>query len=210
MRAAAAVAQSAGMEPLEPQAALETAVTDLMRLSVASGGLGWAIIQCGRTFDGRPPPLARDPWYAAVWHDGSRQSGGMGAQTTALDEEYGLYVTVTVELNIDAFDQWVQRRDLLEKKCNRVVDLIHKDVYANAITNAANELAGFRRADLAAGATQEVGLFRGLTWQGTDSVVEAGAEWLSAQPTGDKYCAYQRVRFGGVARVRNLAFVGEE
>jgi hypothetical protein len=191
---------------IDVEAALEQAVVDLMRTATDSGGLGYTALQCGRQFDGRPPPVARGKWYAAVWSDHAVQVGANGGQLTAMDESYSLYVTITQELTQPS-DYWVRHRDELRARANDVKALLAKDVWSNAITIAANALADLRRGDLAADATQAVGLIRGLAYEGSDPVTEAGADWLSADPQSGKSAIYQRLKFGGAMRVQSLANV---
>lgn len=176
-----------------------------MQTGTGSGGLGYDSLFCGRALDGRPPPLARGKWYAAVWSDNAIQSGLNGAGSTALDETFGLYVTITVELPLYSFDRWREARDALEQRARQVAVMIHKDVYANAIINEANVLGEMRRGDLASGAVFPVGFVRGLVWEGNDAITEAGADWLNAAPDSDRVAIYQRLRFGGAARIQNLA-----
>lgn len=191
------------MPNLEPQAALETAAANLMQASTPTG-LGYDRLFCGRRYDGKPPPVARGKWYVAVWHDGSVQSGKAGALRTALDETFSFSVTITVEL-VQPFDRWVEHRDRLEEIANEVVALVQGDVYNNVLIDAANTLAGFRRADLAANATLPVGFYGGFAHDGKDALVEAGADWLNADPESGRCAIYQRLRFTGAARLQDLA-----
>lgn len=189
---------------LEEQAALETAVVNLMRAATADSGLAYTTLNCGRMFDGRPPAVARGRWYAAVWGDNSGARSENNAMRTALDEAYTVYVTITVEMVLP-FDRWVEHRDFLEAREHEIKAMIHRDIYNNIVTNAANVLAGFRRADLAAGATKNVGFYRGLSYESSDPVQAVGAAWLNADPDSGREAVTQRLRFGGALRTQNLA-----
>lgn len=187
---------------LEPQAALETAVLNLLRRPADQGGGGFGDIFCGRRFDGRPPAVARGKFYLAVWSDGSVRSGDSRAQATALDETYGLTVTATVE-GVQPFDRLVERRDELDRLINRVRAIVHRDVYANGVINEANELAGLRRGDDYGGG--RVGFVRGLAYLGRDQVQEAGPDWFGGDPERGPVGLRQAARFGGATLIQSLA-----
>lgn len=189
---------------LDACAALETAAVNLMRASLLSGGLAYDPLFCGRRFDDKPPPFARGRWYAAVWSDDAVEIGRAGANNTALDESFAINVTVTVEL-VEPADRWVVHRDALRQRRNEIRVLIGKDVYDNRVINAANVLASLRRGDPASGATQSVGLYRGLAFLGADAVVTAGPEWIGGEPDSNRCFLYQRLRFGGAMRLQDWA-----
>lgn len=188
--------------PLEPQAAIESAVTTLLTTAVIGGGLGWDTKFCKRMLDGQPPPLC-GPWFASVWHDGSRQAGPTG--NVNLDEIHAFSVTVTVRL-VQPFDRWVQHRDELETKVNDLRALIFTDRLNHVIINAANTLAGFRAANVPDG-TNWVGFCEALKWESCEPIQEVGPEWFHANvDQGDRNCGLaQRVRFKGPRRVQTLA-----
>ncbi len=189
---------------LHPQAALEQALLNLLRAATGAGGIGLGEKFSGRRFDGRPPPHC-PPYYVSVWHDLSLQVGGARAQVTALDETYDVFVTVTYQMSLP-FDRWVEHRDDMEAMGNRIRACVHKDVYNNAIANAANVLAEFRNAGAPDG-THNVGFYRGLAFAGKDALIEVGPEWFSSRadtpnpPVG----ITQRLRFTGIQRTQDLS-----
>lgn len=190
---------------LEPQAALESAVLHFLTLDTVSGGLAYGAKFCGRRYKGYPPMLC-PIWYAAVWGDGAVQSGTNRATRSALDETYSVYVTLTVPCSLP-FDRWIEHQDFLEEKRNRIRALIHEDAYNCAIINRANTLGEMRRADLASGATQPVGFWQGLAWDGADPIQEAGPDWFQGDPeaANPKVGLTQRLRFVGACRMQDGA-----
>lgn len=197
------------VEPYQPQAALERAVVTILQTSenATPAGLGWTARECGRTYDGRPMPNMGGEWFAAVWHDGSRQAGPNVA--TCLEEDHGVYVTVTVRTNRIPFDRWHEHlRDQLEYRVNQVRALLGRDTYNNRVINAANALADFRSAGHPGG-SYRVG-FTGLwLWQGDDPIQEVGPEWFHARLDQTDICGLaQRVKFGGIKRIQAWSTVG--
>lgn len=189
---------------LEPQNALEQAVVNLMQTSTGSGGLGYTSANCGRMFDGRPPPV-HGLWFASVWYDGQRAVSQNRSGSTSLDEEHGVYVTVTFSC-VKPFDRWFEHRDELELKANDIRSAIHKDIYNNSIINAANTLAGFRSAS-ATPSSSNVGFFQGLRFDGMEMIQLVGPDWFNASVDSRRLQVgiAQRLRFRGAMRIQNLA-----
>ena len=188
------------MAYLEPQAALEQAVVNLLTAGPSPGpGLGLPAAQVRRTWDGQPWPGAGKVWYS-VWSDGGRRGD---RQQTKLYDGFGLAVTVTVRCEL-SFDRWLAHRDDLERRLNAVTDFLAKDAWTYFVKNAAGALAGLD------GAGQPVGFRSGLRFDGRGPVQPKGADWVHADPEEGQGLALalaQTVNFGGVHRVRALATV---
>ena len=173
---------------LDMQAALEQAAVHLIRQ-----WCGYREQECGRTFDGRPPPMAPNV-YAAVWHDGARQS----EWRTGLFEVFALSVTVTVRC-VQPFDRWVVHRDDLETRLNLIAELIHKDTHNNLVSNAAESLAGLT------GPQRPNGYSEGLKFIAFDPVEVQGPDWFHAEldrATNRDVGLSQRARYGDNKRLR--------
>ena len=189
-----------GQTPLEPQAALEQAVVDLLR-ATPPAGLGLIPIQCERLYDGTPPARMGD-FFAAVWYDGQRGSSG---QRTHLSETFGVYVTLTVKFTLPP-DRWLRHRDFLEKKANAVKALVAPDAQDYRVVRAAAQRAGLRNP--ATGNTDRaVGWIEGLVFGGFDPIEVKGPDWFSAEGHAVVGAA-QRIKFGLARRVQGLAVVG--
>lgn len=187
---------------LEPQAALEQACVDLMRASTTEGGLGLDRTQCGRAYDGQPPP-ACGLLYVAVWGRGDR--GSVRQHNAAVEEEQSVMVTVTVRCSQLPYDRWVEARDLLERWVNRVINLIAKDAYDYRATRRAATLAGY---DQGVSTAQPIGWVEGLKYEDCGAVDEVGPSWFQSESESDMAASVglaQTLRFGGNKRVRNLA-----
>lgn len=196
--------------PLQPQAALETAVLDALRTATDAdpAGLGYTSAFSGRSVDGRPAPLCGE-YYAAVWHDGSRQAGR--GVLTSLDEVHGVYVTLTVRTGRLPWDRWAELRDRLESLANAVQRLVHSDAWGYRIVGAANTLAGYRDAGTPGANVAAAGFAEPLRWEGTDAVSPEGPDHFHAdlsRPSAADVGLSQRVRFGGCRRVQAIITAG--
>lgn len=176
--------------PLEPQAALETAVRDLVRTR-----LHYPAGVCGRTFDEHPPPFA-GPHYVGVWSPADRDS----SQRACLDERLGLRVTLTLRVNVP-YDRKVELRDELERRLNAIRALLHQDSDSWLVIQEANKLAALAYA--AGAGVRGVGFCEGLMFEGFDSVQEVGGEWFQGQSQKPQVTGIQQTaRFGRARRVQ--------
>lgn len=189
--------------PLEPQAALETAVLNLLQTSSGSGGLGYTSANSGRLDKGMPPANC-PPWFVCVWHDGSRQAGPNAR--VCLDEYHAVFVTITVQLSLP-WDRWTTHRDALEAKVNDIRALVGKDAYNHVIVNAANTLAGYRTSQTPDGSSR-VGFCEALAFAGADAIVEAGPDWFHAAVDSrpDLCGLYQTLRFDRCRRTQDWQY----
>lgn len=167
------------MSTLQPQAALEQAAVDAIRAT-----LGYTADQCGRCFDGRPPPRC-GAVYASVWSDGAVSS----KSRVSLDQTRGIRVTVTRRLNLP-FDRWLEHRDEVDARLQAIVALIQRDSLNFAITNAANVLANY-----GPGNTTRVTFAEALAYDRTEPWREVGGEWFWAGTAKDAGIA-QTALFG--------------
>lgn len=189
------------MERLEPQAALETAALNLL---LSPEGCAYRADQCSRMADGRPEPRC-GVLFLSVWYDGGVEVGASKAALTALDEDYGVYVTVTVRCVLP-FDRWYKHRDDVERHANRVRAALHADIYDHRVINAANELCDRRRSDVPD--VRPVGFHRGMGYVGRDPIQMVGPDWFNAHidaPGPPPVGMAQRVRFRGARLLQNLA-----
>lgn len=176
--------------PLDPQAALEQACVNAIKTS-----LSYAAKDCQRCFDGQPPPLC-GPVFCSVWHDNSRTCNSRG---DALDEQFGVYVTLTIR-TVQPYDRLVQHRDDMERRMNAIRALIHKDSLNFSISNAAAVLA-----DLDSGASRPIGFREGLAFERFDAIQLVGGSWFRADPSSTECGLAQTARFGKSRRVQRTA-----
>ncbi|MDE2097162.1 MAG: hypothetical protein KGL39_07940 [Patescibacteria group bacterium] len=181
-------------KPLEPQAALETAVRDLIRSQ-----LSYREADCDRMFDDEPPPRCGKV-FASVWSDGNRTSDMM----TCLNEVLGVNVTVTVRF-VQPADRWVKHRDDLEARCNAIRALIHADQYDFRVLRLANQLAGFD-SFVGRSSAAAVGFREALMFERFDPVRKVGPDWFKAELDAPsvEVGAAQTIRFGKARRVQAL------
>jgi len=186
--------------PLQPQAALETAVLNAL-LAQAPAGLEYPASQCKRMYDGQPPPKAGNV-FVSVWYDAQRGSLG---QRTYLGELFGVYITLTLRFVLP-FDRWVQHRDDMEARANAIKVLICQDTWNYSIINAANTLAGFRNSGT--GSTQApVGWCEALVFQGFDPIQDVGPDWFHAhvEHAAERNVGIaQRIKFGMAKRIQAI------
>lgn len=178
---------AATAEPvMGPQAALEEAAARLVRSE-----LKYDESQCGRQFDGRPPPASGDV-YVAVWSRGARESSSQPAARTALDERLGLLVTVTLRLKLPR-DRWVEARDDLERRLNAVRALLHRDSHDHRVVRLANQLCGRSQAE-----TRHAGFCEGLAFARLEPLQAVGGEWFASGKGGEaglaQAAAFERAR----------------
>lgn len=172
------------MANLQSQAALEMAVLNaILQAGPMNGYPAYTKANAKRMFDGQPPPSGLGPVFVSVWYDGQRQADGR----TKLDEQFGVYVTLTLRTSHLPYDQWVNARDEMEARLNAIRVLIHQDCWNYAISNAANALAGFRVSSnptvtLPATVGLPVGFAEGLAFTGFSTVETKGPDWFSAEP----------------------------
>lgn len=187
--------------PVEPQAALEQAVVNLMQASTGSGGLAYPSASCRRMLDGQPPPLC-GLWFVSVWSDNRIDAGPV--MQTALDRYFSVSVTITVRL-VQPFDRWLAHRDELAVKANDIVALVHEDRLNHVICNAANTLAGYRASGSPNG-TSVVGFCESLVFDGADAIQDVGPDWFHASlEQGERNCGLaQRLRFGRCRHIQAL------
>jgi len=156
---------------LGPQAALETAMRDLIRAR-----LGYLPGQCERTLDELPWPSMGDV-FVSVWSDAARSND----QKLSLHELLGVNVTVTVKMRRPA-DRQVEDRDELARRVDAIRALAARDRYDRLITNAANALAALT--DDAAVTTRHVGFCAGLCFARLDAVRKVGPEYFGDRARG--------------------------
>lgn len=188
---------------MEPQAALETAVLNALKNSSHTCIRN---AQIARMCDGRPRPVCGNV-FISVWSDGSRN--GDVQRRTMLPEIMGVKVTATVRFLVP-FDRRVKHRDDLEEILNRVVEVVHKDLYDHAILNAANDLASLEAPDPAS--QLPAGLVEALTFMNYEPVMEVGPDWfftnMEVQGFSEKdFGLAQTVNFGQAARYRSLSAI---
>jgi hypothetical protein len=181
-------------KPLEPQAALETAIRDLIRAQ-----LNYTPEQCECMFNGEPPGRC-GKIFVSVWSDNSRTS----EMRTCLNEVLGARVTVTIRF-VQPFDRWVKHRYELEARCNAIRALVHSDQYDFRVTRLANQLAGFDSFANRSKATP-VGFREALMFEGFDPIQAVGPSWFKAELEGAtlEVGAAQTIRFGKSRRVQAL------
>jgi hypothetical protein len=179
---------------LQPQAALETAVRDAIRVQ-----LGYNVQNCDRTFDDTPHPRA-GMFFVAVWSPGGRTNGK--GRRVALDQIHNVKVTVFARIN-RPFDRLVQHRDEVEARMNAIVALVHRDSLDHALIAAANVLAGYRPAYTVTPPepTHPVGFVEALAWERTEDIELVGGEALGL--TGKEAALSQTASFGSARRVQS-------
>lgn len=174
-----------GSGPLQPQAALEVAVRDSIRAA-----LGLRADQCDCMFNGQPPPRC-GLRFVSVWYDNQRTN----RSPVALDEIYGVYVTVTVRITLP-FDRWIQHRDDVEALANAIRAVVQRDSYNFLISAAANNKAGFDRP------TTPIGFRGALVFDRFDPLQVASGPWFGAKPDAKDQGLTQTIRFGKSRRVQ--------
>lgn len=181
------------MAVLEPQDALEAAVVAAIIARGAPGGGEYPPSQVRQMFDGTPEPRCGSV-FISVWYDGQR-----GSQSrTALDEIFGVYVTLTIRCT-QPFDRWLTHRQDLERRCNAIRALIHRDSLDFSICRAAAKLAGYD------GANQPTGYREALAFDGMDRVEAKGPDHFSAEADDARAVGLaQRIRFGKARRVQAM------
>lgn len=175
---------------LQPQAALETAVRDALKAA-----LSLTDRDCGRTFNGQPPPACGQR-YLAVWSPAGRDS----QSRTSLDEVFKVHVTVTIRATGTTYDRWLRHRDDLEKLLNQARAAVHLDVLDHRISRAANALAGLD----SPAATAHVGFREALAYVGLDDWQVVTGRWFQAAQE-DLAGLAQTLRFSKSRRVQALA-----
>lgn len=175
------------MTPLPPNGAIEQASMLTLREQ-----LGYKVAECDRTFDGRPGGRGAK-LFVGVWSDGARTSGSR----VALDERFGINVTVTVAFVLPQDRRW-EERDLLELHVNRVRALLHGDTWGGVIRRRANELAG-----LGTEPARAIGFCEAMYLLGIDAWTEKDGSWFNASQAGVMGVA-QTARFGGMRLVQGV------
>jgi hypothetical protein len=179
--------------PLEPQAAIETAV---MRTILAIPGEGYHDGNCARMLNGEPPP-ACGPVWVSVWHDLNRRS----EMDTCLNEVFGCYVTITLRSTVMPWAKRVQLRDELERRANRIRAAVHVDCLVNRIQREASALMA------ADGEDQKVGFRERLKFENFEGLQEVGIQWFKGdveRPTAADAGLALTVRFGGLRLIQAL------
>lgn len=167
---------------MTPQEALEKAV-----VASIQNDLGWtgASSFVARTFDGEPHPRCGQI-FVSVWSDNSQGSHSRDM----LERDFKVFVTVTVRLSFPP-DRWIEHRDDLSDRTERIIGLIHKDLSAYAVSNAA---AVFYTPD-------DAGHFiEALGFVGADAIKTVGPDWFKAVPESGQCGIAQTLRFGGNRR----------
>jgi len=180
--------------PLEPQAAIETAVLNTIR---AIPGDGYGAHNCDRMMNGEPPPACGAVWVS-VWHDLSRRSNS----DTCLDEVYGCYVTITLRSTVVPWAKRGPLKDELERRANRIRAAVHVDCLVNRIQREASALMA------ADGEGQKVGFRERLKFENFESLQEGGIQWFKGdveKPTAADAGLALTVRFGGLRLIQALA-----
>jgi len=190
-------------EPLQPQAALEQAVVNLLirPVEVSKPGLGLAEAECGRTYDGQPPPRCGDVYYA-VWSKSGRHS--VQRHASGIEEVFTVLVTITLRTARYPFDRWLLPRDDLERRANAVVNLVATDALDYRISREADRLAGL---DHGKSLTRPIGFVEALNYEDMSDIEEVGPSWFHAESESDVSEAVgitQMLRFGGNKRIRSL------
>lgn len=178
------------------QLALLTAARNRLRSE-----LGLADAACDVQFDGKPPPIAGQLYvsvHAGEWRPGPNALG-------ALDEEFGVDVTVTVRTaRIPQGRQGAL--SIIGGETGLVLDrhlrLVTRELHMRyEVTGAANDL-------LVADGLDERHFFRSppLVLVGTGRPTPRFADWFSADqdPGGPPVAVSQTVRFGKARRVQRL------
>jgi hypothetical protein len=191
-------------EYLEPQAALEQAVVNFLRRSATStpyAGLAYKASECDRTYDAQPPPAVGDV-FVSVWSPLGRH--GVVKHTSGVEEPYTVMVTISLRATLP-FDRWLRHRDDVERRANRVIDLIAPDALDYRVTREAAALAGFEQG---ASLTAPIGWVEALNYEDMGDVEEVGPSWFQAETESEPGMPVGfalTVRFGGNRRVRKLS-----
>jgi hypothetical protein len=190
---------------LFPQAALEQAIVNAIKVSTPPSGLSGynGDNLCRRTYNAKPPPLTGN-YFVGVWSDGARPNQS-GARDYA-DHLFSVFVTVVVRFT-QPFDRWLEHRDELEKRVHAIEALIHGGNPGYTYMRAAETLADFTHS--AADTTRRVGWCEALMSEGIDPIQDCGPEWFHAKtPTALECGCAQRIRFGKARRIQNAATMG--
>jgi len=166
---------------MTPQESLELAV-----VAAIQNDLGWtgAANFVARTFDGEPPPRMGH-LFVAVWSDNSQGTHSRDF----LERDFKVFVTVTLRCSFP-FDRWIEHRDDLNDRVERIIGLIHKDLSAHSITNAAEVFYS----------PDDDHFIEALGFVGADAIRVVGAEWFKVEPSSGQIGIAQTLRFGGNRR----------
>jgi hypothetical protein len=180
---------------MEMQAALEQAVLNAIRT-----GLNYTQADSGRTLDERPPPRC-GAVYCCVWSRGER----LGGEINSMTEAVGVNVTVVRRLT-NPFDRWLDHRDEVELRLNRIRAIIGKDVRDHSVINAAAALADLEASNANA-PTKRIGYRMGLVFERYEAAQTVTPAFFNA--TGEAECGImQTAVFGRATRIQALGTMG--
>ena len=182
-----------------------------VRDSIRAAKIGYGIAECEITDDGKPPPRAGN-WFAAV-HGGRSHPGD--ANSRNLDELFDFSMTLTgrVTISMDRIgDQMIARnvalvdinnvplaqRQGFNAKLEQLRAFLHMNWQITVLTgqtpNSAND-------NLAAWASGTVyGFVEPARFQGMETPVLVGPDWLGAEPDADQFALKSELRFTNARR----------
>lgn len=182
------------------QRALLLAVRDRLRQPTVDGGLAYTAEQCEVMFDGKPKPNCGE-FFVAV-HAGS----WTGRDCEALDESYGVQVTVTRRIAYAPYDRptdpLTDASDALDKLLEAIRAKLHADPGPRAAADPQQyPVLTLANAYIANPANKFV---EPLRFRDGGTPAFKGADWFHAEGVGDECGVAQTLTFGGARRVQTI------
>lgn len=179
-----------------------------VRDGIRAAGFNYGRAECDITEDGKPPPRAGNVFVSV--HGGKSYSGP--ANSRNLDELYDFSVTLTMRVAIPldrVGDQLIARNIELVPLGQRSgfdhkVDQLRKYLHMNwAITVMVGQNPPSANDNISAWATGTVyGFVEPARYQGPETPMLVGAEWMGATPESEDFALKSELRFTRARRMQ--------